>query len=143
MDWTHPGWATLFGLIGAALKIAVEEWQAGRQHHRDIDFAKIDAKTAPLTVGSSRTAETVETALDKAVQDEKKAGIRVPAWVRALRGSMRSWLSFATLGVVSGGFVYLLRHDRENPMFTAAFETLLFLTVLAFTFYFGTRVARK
>ena len=138
-------WAVMLGGVGSILKIGLEEWQARNSHRRDVELTKLEMKAAPIYAGSSGGVEVVETAFDRVL-----GKTRVPGWVTALRGSMRSTLSILTLGGLMYGFVRLLMLSAsralspvEAQVFVEFAGTLEFLVVLAFTFFFGTRMARR
>ena len=134
--------AVLLGGAGAVLKVALDEWQARNRHKRDMDFAEIEARTAPMTTGSS--GMSVETSLDKAIGEQSKI---MPRWITALRGSMRSWLAVVTFGLFTFATAFTLAKGGEiewlQPIAVDLIGNLDFLTILVFTFFFGTRTARK
>ena len=139
----------LLGTFGAVLQWAMSEKHLEWQHRRELELVDADIKTmqaeieaAPKHMGSTGGTGS-GTAWDRVI-----GGTPVPKLIVALRGSWRMVLSGATIGTVAYGFIYLLRLPGPYSVVQAAvlqdFAGMLqFLSLLAFTFFFGTAVAKR
>ena len=139
----------LLGTLGAVLQWLMNEKHLAWAHRRELEMIDADIKTmqaeieaAPKHMGS--TAGTGSgTAWDRVI-----GSTPVPKAVAALRGSWRMVLSGATIGTVAGGFIYLLQlpgpYSTVQAFILQEFAGMLqFLSLLAFTFFFGTAVAKR
>ena len=146
--WNEVGGA-LLGTFGAVLQWWMTEKNLEGQHRRELDMINADItmmraeiEAAPKDMGSTGGTGS-GTAWDRVIGNAK-----VPVWVTALRGSWRMVLSGLTIGTVAFGFIYLLRLPGPYSVVQAAvlqdFAGMLqFLSLLAFTFFFGTAVAKR
>ena len=143
----------MVGGIGVVMKAALYEWKRRNAHKReialidkDLEVMNLEIGLAPKTSGSSKGTGGGNTSAgwDKVVSNTK-----TPKWIGGLRGSMRPLLSIITLSAVVYGFTYLLTNfsatlpETQSYILMEFADMLQFLTLMCFTFFFGSKVTRR
>ena len=144
----HELWGALVGLLGLVIQAIIEGIQLSRKHQRDLELTRMDIEVMQAEVllaaknpGSS-DGSGGGTGWDRAI-----SGSKFPEWIIALRGTMRPILAVSVLWSVIYGFVHLLRDVDSSLTHILIFQelagTIQFLTLMVFTFFFGSKVARR
>ena len=141
-------WGAAVGLLGLVIQAIIEGVQTWLKHKRDLELTEMDIRVmqaeiemAPRNAGSSEGSGG-GTGWDRAME-----GSKLPPWIIGLRGTMRPVLAISVLWSLIYGFTKLLGVDvpilAHETLLIELSGTMQFLTLMVFTFFFGSKVARR